>query len=194
MLFDLLRPLFGVILIISLAMVLAFPLGERISAQEDCDADCHQLLGAVRAATAKYQRESVALADGYVADPVCVSSPAGGMGTHYVNVALVQEPGVDPLRPEVLLYATMKNGKRKLIGVEYLAPLIVTGVGPWYNYMGTPTPGTYDPAPTLFGQTFDGPMAGHNPFMPWHYDQHVWIWQHNPDGMFAQFNPTVECP
>jgi hypothetical protein len=29
--------------------------------------------------------------------------------------------------------------------------------------------------------------------MPVHYDLHVWLWQDNPAGMFALFNPTVTC-
>jgi hypothetical protein len=48
-------------------------------------------------------------------------------------------------------------------------------------------------APVLFGRVFDGPMPGHAPGMPWHYDLHVWVWKHNPGGIFAQFNPTVSC-
>lgn len=26
-----------------------------------------------------------------------------------------------------------------------------------------------------------------------HYDQHVWIWSHNPDGVFATWNPAITC-
>jgi hypothetical protein len=48
--------------------------------------------------------------------------------------------------------------------------------------------------PTLFGQPFDGPMPGHNPTMPIHYDLHVWLWADNPAGLFAQFNPNLSCP
>jgi hypothetical protein len=36
--------------------------------------------------------------------------------------------------------------------------------------------------PSVFGLPFDGPMEGHNAFMPRHYDLHVWIWHHNPSG------------
>ena len=45
----------------------------------------------------------------------------------------------------------------------------------------------------LFGQTFDGPMPGHIPTMPWHWDLHVWVWAHNPSGMFAEWNPSLQC-
>jgi hypothetical protein len=41
--------------------------------------------------TPKRSRVEVALADGYVADPVCVASPAGGIGIHYVNPFLVDD-------------------------------------------------------------------------------------------------------
>jgi hypothetical protein len=38
-----------------------------------------------------------------------------------------------------------------------------------------------------------GPMGQHEPGQPPHYDLHVWIWQANPSGMFAVFNPNVKC-
>ncbi len=130
-----------------------------------------QQLAAVRRATAKYHNVAAALADGYVADPHCVP----GMGHHYINFALLGDGQVDPLTPEVLTYAPAPNGGLKLVGVEYL----VFDMGQEH--------------PMLFGRKFDGPMPGHAPGMPVHYDLHVAVWQHNPDGMFATFNPTVTC-
>jgi hypothetical protein len=32
-----------------------------------------------------------------------------------------------------------------------------------------------------------------NPVLGW-YILHAWIWQHNPAGMFEDWNPTVTCP
>jgi hypothetical protein len=52
---------------------------------------------------------------------------------------------------------------------------------------------TDDDRPSLFGQEFDGPMEGHGPGQPIHYDLHVWLWKKNPAGMFAPFNPKVAC-
>jgi hypothetical protein len=26
-----------------------------------------------------------------------------------------------------------------------------------------------------------------------HYDQHIWLYRDNPNGMYAQFNPNVSC-
>ena len=139
-------------------------------------------LAAVRAATAKYHNVERALADGYAAAPDCVSSPDGGMGYHYFNQALFMSPTLDPRQPEVLLYAPLPNGGRRLVGVEYL-----------YAY-GPTAPGPNASVPTMFGHRFDGPMPGHFPGMPWHSEQHAWLWQANPkNGMFAPFNPNVRC-
>jgi hypothetical protein len=49
-----------------------------------------------------------------------------------------------------------------------------------------------DETPTLFGQESDGPMPGHGPNEPEHYDLHAWVWHANPDGVFAEFNPNVK--
>jgi hypothetical protein len=53
---------------------------------------------------------------------------------------------------------------------------------------------TADDRPSLFGLPFDGPMLGHEPGMPIHYDLHVWLYKHNPAGTFAMWNPRVSCP
>ena len=47
--------------------------------------------------------------------------------------------------------------------------------------------------PAVLGQSFDGPMPGHSPVMPVHYDLHVWVYEANESGTFAQFNPSVSC-
>jgi hypothetical protein len=158
-------------------------------------------LAEVRAATAQFHDVATANAAGYLtANEPCVYSPAGGMGIHGANQTLIRDPALDPLRPELMLYEPKTNGDLKLVGVEYLkfVPLrnVSTGViSPWVS------PAPWDPAlyevaiptPQLFGQTFNGPMAGHTPTMPWHWDLHVWIWKPNPNGMFTQFNPSVHC-
>lgn len=152
-------------------------------------------LAAVRHATAKYHSVARAEHAGYAQASPCEASPAGGMGHHYVNQALVMDPALDPRRPEILLYAPKRNGKLRLVGVEYFAVALAnTPTGPASWFSTTPPPGGFfNPAPSLFGRTFDGPMAGHAPGMPWHYDLHVWVWKRNPSGMFAQWNPRVHC-
>jgi hypothetical protein len=36
-------------------------------------------------------------------------------------------------------------------------------------------------------------MLGHAPGMPIHYDLHVWLWKHNPSGLYAPWNPDATC-
>jgi hypothetical protein len=156
-------------------------------------------LQAAKAASARYHSVEQALAAGYVEGSPCEQLPGvGGMGHHYVNPALLGDLDLDPVRPEILLYAPKSNGRLELVGVEYFAVALAnteSGPAPWFEEDPPPL-GFFNPAPVLFGQTFDGPMEGHGPkgAMPWHYDLHVWLWQSNPAGMFAMWNPNVACP
>jgi hypothetical protein len=129
-------------------------------------------LADVRRATAKYHDVSAALADGYLPTEHCVADAPGSMGMHYVHPGRMQS--VDPLRPAILLYLPGEDGPR-LAGVEY-----------WQADTG-------QLRPSALGHLFDGPMAGHEPGMPQHYDLHVWLWAHNPAGTYSAFNPAVSC-
>jgi hypothetical protein len=155
-----------------------------------------QQLAKVRAATTQYHDVSVAEADGFVQLSPCEATAAGGMGYHYVNLARFGQAwaGAVPntLRPVALLYAPSETGPR-LVGVEYIQPVILADGTVWFGHEAPPAGTALAPAPTLFGRQFDGPMDGHNPMMPAHYDLHVWAWQANPSGMFAQWNPTFSC-
>jgi len=152
-------------------------------------------LADIRQATAQFQDPAAAVAAGYVPVSPCEALPGvGGMGVHYLNPGFAQDLSSDPLAPEVLLYAPTGDGWR-LVGVEYFSvALAVTesGPAPWFGSEPPPL-GFFNAAPSVLGHTFNGPMAGHNPQMPWHYDLHVWIWQGNPAGMFEPWNPTVRC-
>ncbi len=161
--------------ILTLALVLLAPVG-AFAALGETDAEALQQLAQVRRATAKYHNVENALADGYIATPHCIAVPGvGGMGYHYVNPGLLMDGIVDPLKPELLLYAPSGNGGVKLVGIEYMVP------------------DDGQPHPSLFGRLFDGPMPGHEEGMPVHYDLHVWVWQANPSGIFTGFNPNIRC-
>jgi hypothetical protein len=152
-------------------------------------------LQAVRAAVARYHNVNHALRDGYsLAGEPCVVEAPGTMGYHAVNRSLTADLSSDPLQPEILLYVPRGDGY-ELVGVEYFQVALAntaTGPAPWF--LPTPPPdGFFNPAPTIFGRAFDGPMPGHNPEMPWHYDIHVWLFEANPLGQFAPFNPALEC-
>jgi hypothetical protein len=139
-------------------------------------------LQAVKAAVARYHSFEQAEKDGYsvVGEP-CVAEAPGTMGIHAVNEALLADPAIDPLQPELLLYVPKANGKLQLVGVEY------------WKADADQSLATADDKPSIFGVPFDGPMPGHNPTMPVHYDLHVWLFADNPSGLFAPFNPTLSC-
>ena len=131
-----------------------------------------QLLQSVRQATSRYNSTTQAIAAGYSPDDHCVSSPAGGMGYHWANFSLV-DPVFDPLKPEVMLYATGPGGNLRLVAVEY----IVINIG--------------QPRPSFDGQLFD---IGGSPVPVPHWTLHVWIHEPNPSGIFMPFNPNITCP
>lgn len=158
-------------LVAAAAPAAAAPAGDHAAKQQ---------LAEVRQATAKYRDVAAAFADGYVRLSGCVAVPGlGGMGFHYGKLSLFGAP-IDLLQPALLLYASSGNGLR-LVAVEY------------FHVDADQDLATDDDRPSLFGQPFDGPMEGHEEGMPRHYDLHVWLWQANPSGIFAQFNPNVRC-
>lgn len=127
----------------------------------------------VRQATSKFHSTTQAIMAGYEADDHCVSVPGlGGMGYHWVNPSLV-DPVFDPLKPEAVLYATGPGGTLRLIALEY----IVVNVG--------------QPVPMFGDQPFD---VGGTPLPIPHWSLHVWLYEYNPSGLFAPFNPNVSCP
>ncbi len=179
----------------ALALSLVASISTALAAPGSTDPAVARQLAAVRQATAKYHDPAVALADGYLPTEHCVALPGGGgIGMHYINPGRLGQ--LDPLRPALLLYAPTAAGPR-LVAVEYFQPALLRlpdGTQTlWFDPAPPPAGATFLPGPTLFGQPFDGPMPGHEPGMPWHYDLHVWLWQANPAGVFAQWNPNVRC-
>jgi hypothetical protein len=141
----------------------------------------NKILAEVRRATVHYKDVAAAEAAGYVLVNHCASSPAGGMGYHYVNAALIFDGTIDPSQPEALVYEPQKNGKLKLVAVEY-----IVDAASWHAMHNT--------TPMLGDQAFDNfiSLVG-NPLGFPHYQLHVWVWKHNPAGMHAAFNPNVTC-
>jgi hypothetical protein len=137
-------------------------------------------LAAVRRATARFRDVREARRAGYVPPRSCVAEAASGMGFHYTQPKLAADRKLRIRRPEVLLYEK-RRGRLRLTGVEYFLADADQRLD------------TNDDLPRLFGRDFDGPMEGHEPGMPLHYDLHAWVWKKNPSGTFAQFNPRVHC-
>lgn len=139
-------------------------------------------LARVKLATGAYHNEAIATANGFHAEDICVASPEGGMGYHYTNESRIQDDVVMRDKPEILLYAPSRGNERTLVGVEYFKVDDDQDLSTDYD------------RPKLLGRPFDGPMEGHAPGMPIHYDLHVWVWRWNPNGLFSPFNPRVSCP
>ena len=120
-----------------------------------------------RQATARYHDISAALADGYVDIDVYVPM----MGYHYLKPSLL-DATFDPAKPELLVYAAdQQNNRLRLVAVEYAVPT---------NLSATPPEG----------------FTGNEDV--WHKNEefglwtlHAWVWFHNPNGMFAEFNPRL---
>jgi hypothetical protein len=136
----------------------------------------------VRKATLQYLDFEAALADGYILFYRCTEEPGvGTMGQHLVKPELVEDPAVDPLRPEVLVYAPKRSGGWKLVAVEY-----VTIEALWQEAYGSATP-------TVLGQDMLFRAAGNRYDLPNFYELHAWIWQGNPRGLFEDWNPSITC-
>jgi hypothetical protein len=139
----------------------------------------------VRRATRKFFDVQTAVDAGYAPfadkDGLCVAQPgAGGMGIHYLNGGLV-DAVLDPLRPEALMYQPHKNGQLELPGVEY-----IVFQDAWDA--GNPQP------PVLFGHPFHLVRAPNRYNVPAFYELHLWLWEHNRNGIFNDWNPAVHCP
>lgn len=161
------RPPAALLVLATLALLAAVPAHATPPDRSGPDtAELNRTIAQVRAITAKYHDVDVALADGYDMISPCVPQ----MGYHYQKaVADGVDRELDPLDPEILVYAPHANGELKLVAVEYAS---------W-------------PAAELFGEAFAPPAeAGEGPQF---HTLHVWVWKHNPDGMFEAHNPKVSC-
>lgn len=139
----------------------------------------NKMLADIRSATARYHSIEQAMAAGYVPFSPCVSHPVlGGMGYHYVNPDLV-DGEFNHLQPEALLYEPQKNGRMKLVGVEYIV------VAEQWSQSNPPMLGDQ-----AFDEYIDSPA---NPLPFNNYQLHAWIWKHNPAGLHTPFNPMVNC-
>ncbi|HEV7994110.1 MAG TPA: hypothetical protein VGP25_19945 [Gemmatimonadaceae bacterium] len=125
---------------------------------------------ALRAATDPFHRIEAAVKAGFntQAPPGCFASAAGGMGFHWNNAVNVGT--LDPAKPQFVMYEPQQDGSMKLVGAEFIFP-------------GSPT----DAPPVLFGQKF----TYNTTFQVWAL--HVWIWEENPSGLYADWNPRVSC-
>ncbi|HEX8318562.1 hypothetical protein [Longimicrobium sp.] len=162
----------------------------------------------VRTATEKYRDVNVALAEGYVRDPMNLCDTAemmgrpaeyGVMGIHYFRPDLLGITGppnprvsgtgthTDFSQPSILIYEPQADGSLDLVAVENLVFIKA------WEAAGNTAPPTF--AGRSFDRMQDDPATALDEahmFEP-HYDLHVWLYRENPRGVFAQFNPNATC-
>lgn len=165
-------------------------------------------LDEVRSATDRYRDVKVALAEGYVPDPMNICDTAemmgkpaalGAMGIHYfrpdlLGIAGPPDPRIDGTgthtdfhKPAILIYEPQEDGSLELIAVENL-----TFIKAW-EAAGNTAPPSFHGVP--YDRMADDPateLDEAHMFEP-HYDRHVWLYRENPNGVFAQYNPEVTC-
>src|SRR5689334_2667105 len=141
------------------------------------------LVEKVRAATRRYLDINVALGEGWVQATPCVSSPtAGAMGIHFLKPERLRDGELKADEPEMLIYEPLPEGKFRLVGVEY-----VVIAADWCGKHASVV------APSVDGHLANFVGDPNRYALPAFYEMHVWAWQDNAAGSFADFNPRVSC-
>ena len=141
-----------------------------------------ELVQIVRESTERFKDPAVAEGEGYKLAFGCVSGPDyGAMGLHFVNMNLVGDPALDPMRPEIVIYEPLPSGRLRLIGADYLVL-----ASAWDAvHPGEP--------PQIMGQLLHLFEAPNRFGLPAFYTLHVWAWKNNPKGAFVNWHPNVSC-
>lgn len=162
----------------------------------------------VRRATERFKDVNVAIAEGFVRDPMNLCDTAsmmgrpaslGAMGIHFfrpdlLGITAPPSPRVngtgthtDFRTPSILIYEPQADGSLRLVAVENLvfkASWRAAGHTAPPSFHGVPYDSMVDDPATSIDEA--------HMFEP-HFDRHVWIYRDNPNGVFAQFNPAVTC-
>jgi hypothetical protein len=121
---------------------------------------------------------------GWIVGTGCVSGPdTGAMGVHIVNIGLTKDGVLDPEQPEAFIYEPQRNGGTVLVGVEF-----IQDAADW----ATRNPPPAGP-PTLDGHQMNLVGAPNRYGLPAFFELHVWAFEENPRGAFADFNTHVTC-
>ena len=182
-------PKLGACLALALAMPIAVTAADAPSVRNGAEANRlpHRpptnLVEKVRRATAKYRDINVAIYEHWKPATPCVSGPnSGAMGVHFVLPERLDDAAVKADAPEALIYEPQPDGSMRLVGVEF-----ILFQGKWDNSPHT------DPAPKLEGHLMNLVGAPNRYGLDAFYELHVWAWEDNPQGSFADWNTQVTC-
>ena len=142
------------------------------------------LIDKVRTATARFKDINVAVSEGFTARTACVSGPNfGAMGVHLILPVRIfgSVPVLSADQPQALIYEPLPGGAMRLVGVEFIV-LKNTWDG---KYPGT--------VPALDGHLLNLVDVPNRYGLPAFYEMHVWAWEQNPVGSFADWNTHVTC-
>lgn len=181
------------------------PTAEELADSADA---LERAIPALREATERFEDVEVALAEGYVRDPMnlCVTAPVegyppqvGGMGIHFFRPDLLgltaTEPRIDGTgthtdfsRPGVLVYFPDEEGNLHLGAIENIV------FAEAWREAGRSEP------PAFHGHEYwkliDNPATPDvdeaHMFEP-HFELHLWVHHENPRGVAFPFNPRVSC-
>lgn len=148
--------------------------GATASFTNGYDATVTDGIARLRAATRPYLVLDSAVAAGYSRSVAAclVHEHHGAMGYHHVNRGYL-DATVEIEKPEILLYERLADSTYRLNGVEFIVPFAA-----WPRDSA---------APTLMGRK----MMREDNLRFWY--AHVWAWNRNSDGLFANFHPDVRC-
>jgi len=114
----------------------------------------------------------------------CVSGPNyGAMGIHMLNMDRLHDGELKGEEPDALIYEPQGNGSYQLVGVE----LIVLASEWAEHHKDSPAAASVDGHLANFVDTPN--RYGLPPF----FELHVWAWEDNPNGSFADWNSRVSC-
>ncbi|GFE80446.1 hypothetical protein GCM10011487_24460 [Steroidobacter agaridevorans] len=141
------------------------------------------LVEKVKRATEQFKNLNVALNQGWVAATTCVSGPNfGAMGVHFGLPARIGDGEVKGDEPELLIYEPLSGGDTRLVGVEFIVI-----ADDWADKHPNGEP------PSVDGHLMNFVGEPNRYGLPAFYELHVWAWEHNPDGYFADWNKLVTC-
>ena len=202
------RRTFAVAGIVALSLSAAVAAGIPASISRAKTVPDEPTLDEVRHGTQRFRDVAVAIAEGYIRDPMNLCDTAemmgrpasqGAMGIHFfrpdlLGITAPPSPRVngngthtDFRKPSILIYEPQADGSLQLVAVENLV-----FAAAWRAAGHTEPPSFHG---VRWDSMIDDPATALDEahmFEP-HFDRHVWIYRENPNGVFAQFNPAVSC-